>query len=88
MLDTRKLNIHVSLELWKSARFQHITGSSRERSDIDIAIYGSEISFRDLSNIKGELDESDCIYMIDIVLYESIKNKRFKENIDKQGIEF
>ena len=42
------------------------TGKYKNSSDIDIALYGKDITFNDISKIKGELDESDCIYKIDI----------------------
>ncbi len=64
------------------------TGKYKNSSDIDIALYGEKITFDDISKIKGELDESDCIYKIDIIHYESLKNNELRENIDKEGVEF
>lgn len=64
------------------------TGKQRISSDIDIAIYGKNINFNDISRILGEIDESDIIYKVDIVHYESLNNEKLKENIKKEGVEF
>jgi len=64
------------------------TGKHRVSSDIDIAIYGKNITFNDISRILGEIDESDIVYKVDIVHYESLNNEKLKENINKEGVEF
>ncbi len=63
------------------------TGKYKKTSDIDIALFGN-LNFRDISFLKGEFEESDCIYKVDVVHYESLENDKLKENIDKEGIEF
>ena len=63
------------------------TGKYRGNSEIDIAVYG-ELSLRDIINLLGEFDESDLIYKVDLVCYETLENEELKTNIDEDGIEF
>lgn len=62
-------------------------GSAKNGSDIDLAIVGSKISFRELCKLGAKLDELDLPYKIDIINYDSITNQALKEHIDRVGIE-
>lgn len=64
------------------------TAKYRDNSDVDIALFGADITFEEISKIIGEMDESDLVYKVDIVHYESLNNKELKENIDREGVEF
>lgn len=63
------------------------TGKYKKNSDIDICLYGN-ISFREISSLKGEFNESDCIYKVDLVSYNRLENIKFKKNIDEEGMKF
>ena len=92
-LDNDTINIIIEIlgkydKIEKKVIFgSRVTGKYKKTSDIDIALYGKNISFRDLSNICGDFDESDCVYKIDVVHYESLGNEQLKANIDKFGVE-
>lgn len=62
-------------------------GLAKNGSDIDLAIMGSEIGFRELCKLGAKLDELDLPYKIDIINYDSITNQALKEHIDRVGIE-
>jgi predicted nucleotidyltransferase len=63
-----------------------VTGKSKANSDIDLVVFG-DLTFRDISRLKGEFEESSCIYKVDIVHYDKIEDKDFKKNIDLYGKE-
>jgi predicted nucleotidyltransferase len=62
-------------------------GSAKNGSDIDLAIVGNKIGFRELCKLGAKLDELDLPYKIDIINYDSITNQELKEHIDRVGIE-
>ena len=62
-------------------------GDNKPESDIDIAIYGEQISFQTVSSIHATLDEEGPLpYFFDIVDYTHLNNREMKEQIDRQGI--
>ena len=63
-------------------------GTYNERSDIDIALdnAGKPIGFFLLEKLKSVLAASDIKNSIDIVDYNAINDKEFKQEIDKEGI--
>lgn len=60
-------------------------GDYKERSDIDIAIKGN-LSKLDIAMIREQLEESRIPYMVDVIEYNKIVDKNFKEEIDRDGI--
>lgn len=60
-------------------------GDYREFSDIDIAIKGN-LSKLELALIRDHLEESKIAYVTDVVEYNKIVDKKFKEEIDREGI--
>ncbi|MDD4569421.1 MAG: nucleotidyltransferase domain-containing protein [Tepidanaerobacteraceae bacterium] len=59
-------------------------GNYKNGSDIDIAIYGANITAEMLNEITVELNEKLPLpYYFDIVHYESLKHSGLKEHIDK-----
>lgn len=61
-------------------------GVAQNGSDIDLAIVGDDIDFRDLCSIGAKLDELELPYKIDIVSYNLITNEKLKEHIDRVGV--
>jgi len=61
-------------------------GNYRPGSDIDIAMYGTAISFDELLTMKVKLDELDLLQKIDLVKYEAIENPDFIDHINRVGI--
>lgn len=56
-------------------------------SDIDLALVGEDLHFRDLCDIATKLDELNLPYHIDLVGYDKISNEELKEHIDRVGVE-
>ena len=55
-------------------------------SDIDIALKGSKLTSSICSHIHFELEEETLLpYFFDITDYQSIKNEKLKEHIDRVG---
>ncbi len=63
-------------------------GNYKEGSDIDIVLFGSDISIKELRNIYDDLDELLLPYTFDISVYEHLQNEELKNHINRVGIEF
>ncbi len=61
-------------------------GTAKSGSDIDLAIVGENINFRDLCRFGVQLDDLDLPYQIDLVDYNTITNPELKSHIDRVGI--
>jgi len=61
-------------------------GLSKNGSDIDLAILGDNISFRDLCALEAKFDELDLPYKVDLVDYNAITNMELKKHIDRVGV--
>ncbi len=62
-------------------------GTYKATSDIDIAIYGKNLRDFDEDQIKYTLnEESDLIYFVDVVNYETLDNQNLISNIDKSNV--
>ena len=60
--------------------------TAREGSDIDLALVGKDLHFRDLCDLGAKLDGLNLPYRIDFVPYDKISNPNLKEHIDRVGI--
>ena len=60
-------------------------GTHKHSSDIDFAIYGTNIDFSVIRHIYAELDELPTPYTFDVLAYDAIENKKLRENIDNLG---
>ena len=61
-------------------------GNYKESSDIDLAIFGKNVSSEALSEIDSLLNEELPIpFFIDIVYFETITNNELKEHIQTEG---
>lgn len=64
-------------------------GTARKGSDIDIALVGEKIDYKVISKISYILNQDLPIpYKIDLIDYNSLKNKGLKAEIDEYGKEF
>lgn len=61
-------------------------GSAKKGSDIDLALIGDDLSFRDICKFGMKLDALDLPYKIDIVNYQALTNHELKEHIDRVGV--
>ena len=63
-------------------------GNYKPNSDIDLVLYGENITEKLLLHIGSELDELPTPYKFDIIEYKTISNNNLKTDIDKFGVEF
>jgi predicted nucleotidyltransferase len=61
---------------------------NREGSDIDLALFGSEITFRDLSAIENDPDDLLLPYTFDIAVFKATENADLRCHIERVGKEF
>jgi predicted nucleotidyltransferase len=61
-------------------------GNFRNGSDIDIAVYGKDLSFDDFLTLKVKLDELDLLESIDLIKFESIEDPDLIDHIKRVGI--
>lgn len=61
-------------------------GNHKNGSDIDLAIYGSEVTEEIINDVRVELNEELPLpYYFDIVHYEYLTHDELKEHIDTCG---
>jgi predicted nucleotidyltransferase len=61
-------------------------GNFKRGSDIDIVLYGADITQEVLNRVSIELNENLPLpYFFDLVHYESLKHDELKEHIDMFG---
>ncbi len=92
-VEEKYLNIIIE-ELQKNPRIEQAKiygsrskGNYKATSDIDIAIYGENLKTFDEDELRYVLnEESDLIYFVDIVNYETLENDKLIENIDNSDI--
>ncbi len=61
-------------------------GNYKPGSDIDIAIYGENITFKIVAKLHSVLeDESPMPYFFDIVDITHLENKEVKEHVERVG---
>ena len=63
-------------------------GDFREGSDIDICVFGKELSQSEFFKIWNAIDDLEVIYSFDVVHYEMLKNEKLKDAIDNEGVDF
>jgi uncharacterized protein len=60
-------------------------GTNSPVSDIDLAIFGDEVSFTVVVDLVTLLEESDLPLKVDVVNYANITNAALREHIDRVG---
>jgi predicted nucleotidyltransferase len=63
-------------------------GNYRNGSDIDITLFGKELSLQILLRLMNEIDELNTPYMFDISIYDTLSSETLKEHIDRVGLVF
>ncbi|MFY8161000.1 MAG: nucleotidyltransferase domain-containing protein [Candidatus Kapaibacteriota bacterium] len=63
-------------------------GNYRNGSDIDITLFGKELSHQILLRLMNEIDELNTPYMFDISIYDTLSSETLKEHIDRVGLVF
>ena len=64
-------------------------GDFKETSDIDIVLYGDDLTHTLNTKIFYDLEDLYLIYKIDLINFNSLKDDdKLKENIVNEGVEF
>jgi predicted nucleotidyltransferase len=86
-LDYIRKTIKKFPEIKKAVIFgSRARGNYKPGSDVDIAVYGENITFDTLSGLHAMLEEYGPLpYFFDIVDYMHLENKELKEHIDRVG---
>lgn len=61
-------------------------GNYRPGSDIDIAVYGQNLSFDDILTLQVQLEELDLLQQVDLVHFERVQDSDVKDHITRVGI--
>lgn len=62
-------------------------GDYKKNSDIDIVVYNC-FDKNDEFQIRNEIDKINTPYTVDLVFFNDITKKEFKESIEKEAIDF
>jgi predicted nucleotidyltransferase len=60
-------------------------GNHHDRSDVDLVICNSNIDRQLLGNLILEINNSNFPYMVDIQVFENLKNEKLIEHINRVG---
>lgn len=63
-------------------------GNYKNGSDIDLTMYGADLTFQDLMDISMELDDLLLPYMIDLSIFDTLDHKELREHIERVGVVF
>ena len=63
-------------------------GTNSITSDLDIALFGDSLTWRDRGKIAAEIDEIPMAQTVDVVLFGSIHNQNLKRHIRERGVEW
>ncbi len=60
-------------------------GTYRPGSDIDLALFGADLTADDLLAINMTLDDLDMPYMLDVALFSQIEDAALRSHIERVG---
>lgn len=63
-------------------------GNYRHGSDIDITLFGYQLTYDELSRIETQLDDLLLVYSIDLSLFNHIDSRELIEHINRVGKPF
>ena len=64
------------------------TGTNTVTSDVDIALFGDRLTLTDQARLVAALDEIPMAQSVDVLLYNSIRDRTLREHIRRQGVEW
>ena len=64
------------------------TGTNTVSSDVDIALFGDRLTLTDQARLAAALDEIPMAQSVDLLLYDSIRDRTLREHIWRQGVEW
>jgi len=63
-------------------------GTYKPGSDIDLTLYGNEISLKQKNRILDELEELDLPYSIDLSVFSQLSHVQLRDHIERVGVVF
>ncbi len=63
-------------------------GTFTPTSDVDIALFGDNLTLTDHANLAAVIDELSIPQRVDILLHKSIKNEKLIKHIKRHGVEW
>ena len=63
-------------------------GKFTTTSDIDIALYGDDLTFSDYTRLATEMYHLTVPQRVDLLLYKNLKDNALRDHVDKFGIEW
>lgn len=60
-------------------------GNFSEGSDIDLAVFGEDISFDRLMRLNARIEDLELLYKVDVVDYAKVAGTPLAEHIDRVG---
>ncbi|MBN2065098.1 MAG: nucleotidyltransferase domain-containing protein [Sedimentisphaerales bacterium] len=60
-------------------------GNFKKGSDIDLTMFGSDLSYQFQADLLDELDELYLPYQIDLSVFDKLENVNLKEHIERVG---
>jgi len=63
-------------------------GTYKPGSDIDLTLYGNEISQKETNKILDELEELDLPYSIDLSVFSRLSHVQLRDHIERVGVVF
>lgn len=83
MLELFALNPEIEKVILYGSRAM---GTYENGSDVDMALTGSKVNFDTVAHIHYVLEEASPMpLMFDVLHYDTLKNKKLEEQIDKHG---
>ena len=82
--------IHSILEKYPEIESAVIYGSRakgnfKEGSDIDLTLYGENLTYKIKSNLSSDLDDSSSPYLFDISIFDKLNAPDLEEHINRVG---
>jgi predicted nucleotidyltransferase len=63
-------------------------GNYKNGSDIDLTLYGKDLTLTVLNKILSDLDDLMLPYTIDVCIFDDVENPDFIEHIQRVGVIF
>jgi uncharacterized protein len=63
-------------------------GNFRNGSDIDLTLFGDQLTHSDLREIENRIDDLMLAYSFDLSLFQHISNRGLVQHIERVGKEF
>ncbi|HMS18610.1 MAG TPA: nucleotidyltransferase domain-containing protein [Planctomycetota bacterium] len=63
-------------------------GTFTPQSDVDIALFGKDLTLNDLASLIRQMEESIIPHKVDLLLHDDITAPKLKEHIRQHGVEW